>query len=170
MGSSGSHLAKILSTLTTGRRQMSDKETNIIDTLTPREREIMAKAGYCFEVEPKVTLLTSRHIPLILRHDTDTLQVDYVKLAELCGMSNPRSASNAWGTIRKKMGWGTAAKDTTLAGTPKTPKTPASTKRKRAAAADDETPTKKSKGKKGKAKVAEDDDQEIVKEEVEDDD
>ncbi|KAK4990119.1 hypothetical protein LTR50_002749 [Elasticomyces elasticus] len=128
---------------------MSDKETNIIDTLTPREREIMAKAGYCFEVEPKV---------------------DYVKLAELCGMSNPRSASNAWGAIRKKMGWGTAAKDTTLAGTPKTPKTPASTKRKRAAAADDETPTKKSKGKKGKAKVAEDDDQEIVKEEVEDDD
>ncbi|KXL50085.1 hypothetical protein M433DRAFT_7460 [Acidomyces richmondensis BFW] len=49
---------------------------------SPRELEIMSKAWTCITEEPKV---------------------DYDKLADACGMTNPRSASNAWGKIKKKI-------------------------------------------------------------------
>lgn len=34
---------------------------------------------------------------------SDRMQIDYTKLAERLGMGNVRSASNAWGSLRKKM-------------------------------------------------------------------
>ena len=83
--------------------------------------------------------------------------MDYDKLAAAMGMSNVRSASNAWGILKKKLG------NPDLLGTPaKEPKTPGSkTPRKRAAAKapandDDEngeveTPTKKRKSARVKA-------------------
>jgi hypothetical protein len=90
-------------------------------------------------------------------------QVDSVKLAEACGMTNPRSASNAWANIKKKIlahaGISTENGDGTGSPTKKTPKaTPR--KRKKAAAegeggGDEETPAKKVKPtpkKKGAAK------------------
>lgn len=46
-------------------------------------------------------------------------QIDYNKLAQETNMSNPRSAANAWGTIKKKMAWSTGA-------TPAAPKSAAS--------------------------------------------
>ncbi|KAF2208836.1 hypothetical protein CERZMDRAFT_101046 [Cercospora zeae-maydis SCOH1-5] len=49
---------------------------------TDREKQIMSFAWQCFEGEPKL---------------------DYKKLAGLAGMSNPVSASNAWGRIKKKL-------------------------------------------------------------------
>ncbi|KAF2484129.1 hypothetical protein BDY17DRAFT_121798 [Neohortaea acidophila] len=119
---------------------------------TPREMEIMAKAWSCMVEEPKV---------------------DYNKLAESCGMTNPRSASNAWASIKKKIlakGGITAGNED---GTPKaTPK--ATPKRKKGAKADagddEESPTKKVKGGKGKGKKSEakvkEDGGVVVKEEV----
>lgn len=85
-------------------------------------------------------------------------QVDYEKLAAAMGMGNVRSASNAWGILKKKLG------NPDLLGTPtKEPKTPGTkTPRKRTAktpANDDdengeaaETPTKKRRGVASKAK------------------
>ena len=93
-------------------------------------------------------------------------QVDYNKLAELSGMGNPRSASNAWANIKKKImakgGITNGEGEDGTASTAKTPKTPKSGSRaKRGKKADDEgddaeeSPTKKAKptpkGKKGKA-------------------
>ena len=87
--------------------------------------------------------------------NTDSLQVDYQKLADRCGMSNVRSASNAWSNIKKKImarAGGGAAKGENGEATPK--KTPKK-RGKAAAAAEDgdegESPTKKQKDRKGKA-------------------
>ena len=87
---------------------------------------------------------------------TDSLQsqVDYEKLAAACGMTNPRSASNAWAAIKKKI----LAKANTTKGdgedsTPKpTPKSTPGSKRKKKAdtdadADDEQTSVKKSKAK-----------------------
>lgn len=88
------------------------------------------------------------------------MQVDYNKLAELCGMSNPRSASNAWAMIKKKImakGGVSKANGEDGATTPKaTPsKAKATPKRKKKNEdlddAEGESPTKKGKGKKGQA-------------------
>ncbi|CAK4032320.1 Hypothetical predicted protein [Lecanosticta acicola] len=49
---------------------------------TEREQKLMSYAWRCFEGEPKV---------------------DYQQLANLAGMSNPRSAANAWAVIKKKL-------------------------------------------------------------------
>jgi hypothetical protein len=100
--------------------------------------------------------------PNVLRYS----QVDYNKLAELSGMSNPRSASNAWANIKKKIvakgGITNGGGEDGTASPAKTPKTPKSGSRaKRGKKADDvgddaeESPTKKAKptpkGKNGKA-------------------
>ncbi|TPX13505.1 uncharacterized protein E0L32_005976 [Thyridium curvatum] len=50
--------------------------------LTERDLEIMAKAWHCMKAEP---------------------EVDFAKLAELTGMTNPRSAGNAWRNIKTKL-------------------------------------------------------------------
>jgi hypothetical protein len=34
---------------------------------------------------------------------TDIIKIDYAQLARVCGMTNPRSASNAWSSIKKKL-------------------------------------------------------------------
>ena len=60
----------------------ADKQATTDKDFTAREMEIMAKAWNCMTDEPKV---------------------DYDKLAELCGMGNPRSASNAWRAIKAKI-------------------------------------------------------------------
>ena len=59
-------------------------------------------------------------------------QVDYAKLAEACGMTNPRSASNAWANIKKKIlaHAGITKEDGEGTGSP-TKKTPKATPRKR---------------------------------------
>ncbi|KAK5110271.1 hypothetical protein LTR62_006124 [Meristemomyces frigidus] len=104
---------------------------------TPREMEIMAKAWNCF--------------------------VDYNKLATECGMSNPRSASNAWASIKKKIMFkagnttstngasGTAddGNNSAVKATPgkKRGKAKASTEDD---AEEDESPTKKTRGRKAK--------------------
>ncbi|KAK5700625.1 hypothetical protein LTR97_005142 [Elasticomyces elasticus] len=105
---------------------MADKD------FTTRELEIMAKAWNCFTTEP---------------------QVDYKKLSEECGMTNVRSASNAWGLIKKKImakGGGKTGSETN--GTAKSDAaevaTPKSSPKKRGApkADKEESPTKKAKG------------------------
>ncbi|KAK1983796.1 hypothetical protein LZ30DRAFT_622721, partial [Colletotrichum cereale] len=50
--------------------------------LTDRELEILKFAWNCMKTPP---------------------EIDYNALAAACGMSNPRSASNAWGGIKKKL-------------------------------------------------------------------
>jgi len=88
--------------------------------------------------------------------DALVFQVDYGRLADACGMSNPRSASNAWGRIKKKItarariftnGYGSEAS----AATP-------SKKRKVKTDANytGEAPTKKQKANKGNAKAIND--------------
>ncbi|KAJ9626900.1 hypothetical protein H2203_003356 [Taxawa tesnikishii (nom. ined.)] len=104
--------------------------------LTERERAILANAWECFDNEPKV---------------------NYDKLAEKCGFTNPRSASNAWANIKKKLAFPTGNGTATTPGKA-TPK--ATTPKKRVAKADAdedeaeaETPTKKPRARKAKAKA-----------------
>ncbi|KAH9822945.1 RNA polymerase I specific transcription initiation factor [Teratosphaeria destructans] len=59
--------------------EMADKPEK---GFTDRETLIMAKAWLCMSEQPKI---------------------DYDKLAQECGMTNPRSASNAWAAIKKKL-------------------------------------------------------------------
>ncbi|RMY73149.1 hypothetical protein D0863_04044 [Hortaea werneckii] len=61
---------------------MADKSDKGTKEFTPRELEIMAKAWKCMTEEPKL---------------------DYDMLAAECGMTNPRSAGNAWRGIRAKL-------------------------------------------------------------------
>ncbi|KAI6803974.1 hypothetical protein KC356_g6884 [Hortaea werneckii] len=61
---------------------MADKSDKGSKEFTPRELEIMAKAWKCMTEEPKL---------------------DYEMLAAECGMTNPRSAGNAWRAIRAKL-------------------------------------------------------------------
>ncbi|EEY19714.1 predicted protein [Verticillium alfalfae VaMs.102] len=56
--------------------------------LSDREQEILSKAWSCMKVQP---------------------EIDYVRLAAATGMTNPRSAANAWGALKKKLFVGTAA-------------------------------------------------------------
>lgn len=101
----------------------------------------------------------------IQTHNKPLLQVDYNKLAGYLGMTNPRSAGNAWGSIKKKLGFGGDA-IRSGASTPASGRT-ASRKRKTGSEDDDEdvdepTPTKKPRGraaagKKGKKSDPEDD-------------
>lgn len=141
------------------------------NAFTTREQEIMAMAWQCFEGEPKVPLIPPT--TCCLDHHPDIIQVDYKKLAELCGMTNPGSAANSWAKIKKKLaaqaseaGNGTTAADGGESPAKTTPK--ATPKRKKNATADvddAESPTKKAKtpkgkgkGKKSEAKVEEDGD------------
>ena len=131
---------------------------------TERERNIMAFAWQCFEADPKARVSSSPPLSPLLspfacpNAPRSNPQVDYKKLAALCGMTNPQSASNAWSRIRKKLHVqaaeaGDAGVGASPAGTPKA--TPKATPRKRKNGAQveagdaEETPTKK--GKKVKA-------------------
>ena len=136
-----------------------------------REMEIMAKAWNCMVEEPKVRRISHTVISLFLAH---TVQIDYSKLAEACGMKNVRSASNAWAQIKKKiLSKSNITKDDAEGEEENRKDTPKTTgKRKRAntttaAAAEDittETPAKKPKGK-GRPKKSE-----VKVEEAEEDD
>ncbi|ROW16849.1 hypothetical protein VPNG_01520 [Cytospora leucostoma] len=64
-------------------------------SLTARESEILHAALNCLKAP---------------------LEIDYDVLAGQVGMSNPRSASNAWSVIKKKMGWNVKAGDTPATG------------------------------------------------------
>ncbi|KAK7535131.1 uncharacterized protein J3D65DRAFT_669240 [Phyllosticta citribraziliensis] len=86
-----------------------------------------------------------------MRNPTD---IDYSVMASLAGMSNPRSASNAMGAIRKKLNANMPA-GTAVPGSGPRPKTPGGRKKKRNVDDDDddddedggniESPTKKAK-------------------------
>ncbi|EMF17333.1 uncharacterized protein SEPMUDRAFT_104602 [Sphaerulina musiva SO2202] len=119
------------------------------DTFTEREKDMMAFAWQCFDDEPKV---------------------NWQKLAGLMGMSNERSAANAWGRIKKKLAQRVASANDgdnddegSAAAASSTPKSKATTGKKRgrkpASAADDhhddddedaKPPPKKSRAKKAK--------------------
>ncbi|KAJ0118811.1 hypothetical protein J7T55_013066 [Diaporthe amygdali] len=81
-------------------------------SLTTREQEILAKAMTCLKTAP---------------------EIDFPKLALELGMTNPRSAVNAWSTIKKKMDWTLKAPDTPAGG-----KTTGAGKRKKAVSNDEE--------------------------------
>ncbi|KAJ9142908.1 hypothetical protein NKR23_g6784 [Pleurostoma richardsiae] len=102
--------------------------------LTDRELEILGKAWSCLKTLP---------------------EIDYEKLASELGMSNHRSAANAWGLIKKKL----AIVLPTISKANKEPKTPKTASKRKtpakaadaAGGADDdedavETPTKKPRG------------------------
>lgn len=108
---------------------------------------------------------------VLLHSDITSLQIDYPAVASRMGLTNVRSASNAWGTLKKKIlaidaqdkaanPDKAAAAEESTASTKATTKTP--TKGKRAAAAITEgdadaeiaTPTKKPRGRKPKAATA----------------
>ncbi|KAK4574363.1 hypothetical protein LTR86_002125 [Recurvomyces mirabilis] len=122
--------------------QMADKD------FSAREMEIMAKAWNCMIEEPK----ESSSLP----------SVDYQKLADACGMTNPRSATNAWRAIKTKVMARGGVTKTTAKGEDadgeggETPVKPTPKKRgkgKADANGDGESPTKKAKGSaKGKVK------------------
>ncbi|KAK5163096.1 uncharacterized protein LTR77_010880 [Saxophila tyrrhenica] len=133
-------------------------ETKEVKDFTTREIEIMAKAWNCMTEEPKV---------------------DYNKLASECNMTNPRSASNAWAAIKKKMFAKSGIDPKAAAAAKKGPKsaaggdgddaesgagTPVKTPRKRGKKAEDEgeggSPAKKVRGSAKKGKKSE----EIVEE------
>ncbi|KAI8253572.1 hypothetical protein K4K58_007095 [Colletotrichum sp. SAR11_239] len=61
---------------------MSSSDGTAKKPLTERELEILKHAWNCMKTPP---------------------EIDYPKLAEACGMTNPRSATNAWGVIKKKL-------------------------------------------------------------------
>ncbi|OLN95238.1 hypothetical protein CCHL11_08129 [Colletotrichum chlorophyti] len=60
----------------------SGSEASSKDALTDRELEILTKAWNCMKSPP---------------------EIDFPKLAAALGMTNPRSATNAWGNIKKKL-------------------------------------------------------------------
>ncbi|KAH6695401.1 hypothetical protein F5X68DRAFT_272767 [Plectosphaerella plurivora] len=94
-------------------------------SLTDREQEILSKAWNCMKTQP---------------------EIDYVKLAAETGMTNPRSASNAWSALKKKL----------FTGVPPTPRTKKATAAAAALAGDDgeATPAAKRKRTPAKKKVA----------------
>ncbi|KAH8903718.1 hypothetical protein BR93DRAFT_971327 [Coniochaeta sp. PMI_546] len=59
-----------------------DAAPSKVGDLTQRDLEILSKAWGAMKTQP---------------------EIDYEKLAEACGMTNPRSASNAWSMIKKKL-------------------------------------------------------------------
>ncbi|OIW26219.1 Clavaminate synthase-like protein [Coniochaeta ligniaria NRRL 30616] len=125
-----------------------DAAPSKVGDLTQRDLEILSKAWGAMKTQP---------------------EIDYEKLAEACGMTNPRSASNAWSMIKKKLFANTpsadgAAKADTPARKRKAPtkKTPAKDAAVKDEDADDDleaaaTPTKKARARakpKPKAKTA----------------
>ncbi|OHW90954.1 hypothetical protein CSPAE12_10496 [Colletotrichum incanum] len=60
----------------------SSSEATAKPALTDREVEILKNAWNCMKTAP---------------------EIDYPRLATACGMTNPRSASNAWSGIKKKL-------------------------------------------------------------------
>ncbi|KAI3392068.1 hypothetical protein diail_6297 [Diaporthe ilicicola] len=64
-------------------------------TLTAREQEILAKAMTCLKTAP---------------------EIDFPELAAELGMTNPRSAVNAWAQIKKKMNWNVKVPDSPAGG------------------------------------------------------
>ncbi|KXT11905.1 hypothetical protein AC579_10492 [Pseudocercospora musae] len=108
------------------------------DAFTDREQKVMALAWQCFAEQPKI---------------------DFEKLARLSGYTNVRSASNAWGAIKKKLASQAnkaGAGDADVNGDNESATTPKTTPKKRGKKAADEddgeqTPAKKTKGRKGKA-------------------
>ncbi|KAK1544744.1 hypothetical protein CPAR01_02246 [Colletotrichum paranaense] len=100
----------------------------------------MSSAGSSSEAaaDPK-SILTDRDLE-ILEHVWSSLksvpEVDYAKLAAACGMTNPRSASNAWSNIKKKLFSDLPAQSSDGAGSsPAKRKTATPSKRKAATAA-----------------------------------
>ncbi|CRK22607.1 hypothetical protein HYQ45_007074 [Verticillium longisporum] len=86
--------------------------------LSDREQEILSKAWSCMKVQPEVSqphasLIVARpRLAICFGLSVLTLpiyQIDYVRLAAATGMTNPRSAANAWGALKKKLFVGTAA-------------------------------------------------------------
>ncbi|GAB7338249.1 hypothetical protein MBLNU457_4578t1 [Dothideomycetes sp. NU457] len=117
--------------------------------LTPRETELLALAWRCMETEPK------------LNND---------QFAKLGGFGNPRSATNAWANIKKKLGLVSPMKKETTTNAIKSgdnddnddndgPTTPTQKKRKAPAKAGDGS-AKKPRARKGKNVKAETEDDE----------
>jgi len=66
---------------------------------TPRELEVMAKvSGESASVLTSLTYAMQAWSCM-----TEEPKVNYDKLAEACGMGNPRSAANAWRAIKAKI-------------------------------------------------------------------
>jgi hypothetical protein len=82
--------------------------------------------------------------------------MDYEKLAAACGMTNPRSASNAWSAIKKKLFANVPAPNAKDGKAPKTPKTPGSARKRKAKVVDDAPATS------GAEKAEDDDDEEAA--------
>jgi hypothetical protein len=104
-------------------------EKKEVTNLTARDLEILSAAWNCMKTQPEVSYAQAvaptvesavlerpsphSHPRLIMLHRiytrTETAlidvsaQMDYEKLAGACGMTNPRSASNAWSSIKKKL-------------------------------------------------------------------
>ena len=65
------------------------------DMFNAREQKLMALAWLCFDEAPRVRKQSPKSQRQYINASTDDLiQVNYEKLAQLSGMSNPRSASN----------------------------------------------------------------------------
>ncbi|PNS21789.1 PWWP domain-containing protein2 [Sphaceloma murrayae] len=113
--------------------------------LSAREQELMSMAWQCMETEPKL---------------------DMKKFAEMAKFTNPRSATNAWRTIKTKLGINATPSKKGAADTTGPSSDASSRKRTKKQVDDgdeDESPTKKpraSKGTKVKLEIQEDDDEE----------
>ena len=79
---------------------------------TDRELQLLSFAMQSLKTGPpevslKHTLTTSNLLqpckPMLLSNPLTLFQIDYDKLAELSGMTNPKSASNAWAKIKTKL-------------------------------------------------------------------
>lgn len=129
-------------------------EKKEVTNLTARDLEILSAAWNCMKTQPEVSYVRAAaptiasavlerpspqlHPHLIMLHRiytrTETslidvaAQMDYEKLAGACGMTNPRSASNAWSSIKKKLFANVPAAAVDKDG--KGPKTPGGRKRK----------------------------------------
>nr|POE77614.1 hypothetical protein CFP56_09261 [Quercus suber] len=116
------------------------------DAFSEREQVIMAYAWQCFEEQPKI---------------------DYVKLASLVGMSNPRSATNAWLNIKKKLALRAKATDAASFGEGNEVATPTASKKRKGG--DDNsansTPTPAKRGRKSKKATQDDDGEDTMNKE-----
>lgn len=119
------------------------------DDFSERELKLMGLAWQCFSEQPKVgRQVLSR---LASAQDADPpCQINYIKLASLGGYTNPKSVTNAWTAIKKKLaaqaaksGAGGVGDDAEDSGTPKPKPTPKKRGRKAVDEDDDEeTPAK----------------------------
>jgi len=123
----------------------------------------------CMESEPKVNFALRFITCNIL---TGAVQINNEKFAQMAGYTNPKSASNAWANIKKKLGIGAVKKATDTDSPTKTDfddgdeaaiKTPTTGSKKRKAKGDDETPSRKGRSrKKEDVKVEEEDDEDAA--------